>query len=271
MTDTFTRSTGAPGALRLRCVRQNPQTNGTISFWKDPSAAPESIATAIRRLFSSIHATIPFSRRRTRNGAFRRLEPYAGKPARTVLRGERGSNAADLLDFIHYTNDTENSPISDAPLGARLLKRGMSGKDVRTLQEFLMQLGYDLPLYGADGDFGWETEAAVMAFQAAADLQSDGKYGEKTHAALMDSLEGEDAADPEVPFTAQTPRLTIISNGGNVNIRSGNGTAYAKITSVAPGTTLEHVATAKNHWHAVVINGLVGWVSGDYARLEEIT
>ena len=104
MTDTFTRSTGAPGALRLRCVRQNPQTNGTISFWKDPSAAPESIATAIRRLFSSIHATIPFSRRRTRNGAFRRLEPYAGKPARTVLRGERGSNAADLLDGYKATS-----------------------------------------------------------------------------------------------------------------------------------------------------------------------
>jgi hypothetical protein len=29
---------------------------------------------------------------------FELLEPYAGKLARTVLRGERGSNAPDLLD-----------------------------------------------------------------------------------------------------------------------------------------------------------------------------
>ena len=34
------------------------------------------------------------------NGNFELLEPYEGKLSRTVLRGESGSNAADLLDNL---------------------------------------------------------------------------------------------------------------------------------------------------------------------------
>ena len=36
-------------------------------------------------------------------------------------------------------------------LGDRLLKKGMSGSDVRELQQNLLKLGYALPKYGADG------------------------------------------------------------------------------------------------------------------------
>ena len=35
------------------------------------------------------------------NGNFELLEPYEGKLSRTVLRGESGSNAADLLDILN--------------------------------------------------------------------------------------------------------------------------------------------------------------------------
>lgn len=34
------------------------------------------------------------------NRDFEKLEPYEGKPSRTVLRGEEGSNALDLPDYI---------------------------------------------------------------------------------------------------------------------------------------------------------------------------
>lgn len=34
------------------------------------------------------------------------------------------------------------------------LKRGMRGEDVRKLQMRLMELGYSLPKYGADGEYG---------------------------------------------------------------------------------------------------------------------
>lgn len=34
------------------------------------------------------------------NRDFEKLEPYEGKPSRTVLRGEEGSNALDLPDYV---------------------------------------------------------------------------------------------------------------------------------------------------------------------------
>jgi len=59
----------------------------------------------------------------------------------------------------------------------------------------------------------------------------------------------------------------IKSSGGNVNIRTGNGTSYSRITAVAPGTTLEYVASAFNGWQAVKIGSQVGWVSGEYSEI----
>lgn len=66
----------------------------------------------------------------------------------------------------------------------RTLKRGMKGEDVRKLQSRLIELGYDLPIYGADGEYGSETVAAVKAFQVDRGLDADGIAGEKTLAAL---------------------------------------------------------------------------------------
>ena len=64
------------------------------------------------------------------------------------------------------------------------LKRGMRGEDVRKLQARLIELGYELPKYGADGEYGSETVAAVKAFQCDRDLTADGIAGEATLDAL---------------------------------------------------------------------------------------
>ena len=64
------------------------------------------------------------------------------------------------------------------------LKRGMRGEDVRKLQMRLMELGYSLPKYGADGEYGKETVEAVKAFQLDRGLTADGIAGEATLAAL---------------------------------------------------------------------------------------
>lgn len=90
------------------------------------------------------------------------------------------------------------------------------------------------------------------------------------------SMDGEttDTPEPSVPETpdsadssetAATGIVTIVSNGGSVNVRVGNGTNYSRITSVKPGKTYPWVATAANGWHAIVISNRVGWVSGNYA------
>ena len=182
------------------------------------------------------------------------------------------------LPFIDYGENTgiTNPPTIKITLGSRLLRKGSVGADVKAMQELLMQRGYPLPKYGADCDFGAETEKALKAFQKDEGLEIDGKYGERTHAALMDAVQDpddseDDAAAAEHPDEPVVPKplgstVVIVSGGGNVNIRSGNGTDYARITCVAPGMTYEYVATAANGWHAIVVGAKVGWVYGEYAR-----
>ena len=184
------------------------------------------------------------------------------------------------LPFINYEGGgtVVTPPAVDVTLGSRLLKPGMKGADVKALQGLLLQLGYKLPKYGADGDYGAETETAVKAFQKAEGLEIDGKYGDKSHAALMAAVADDDAGKQEgpniedepakVPESAEKPRrVVIVSNGGKVNIRVGNGTGYALITTVADGTTFDYVATAPNGWNAVVVGAQIGWVSGLYSKI----
>jgi len=56
-------------------------------------------------------------------------------------------------------------------------------------------------------------------------------------------------------------------NGGRVNIRSGNGLNYGRITSVQSKTALPYVATAANGWYAVKVKNCVGWVSPEFGVL----
>ena len=155
-------------------------------------------------------------------------------------------------------------------------KNGSSGADVKALQELLNQLGAALEV---EGQFGSKTEAAVKAFQKKAGIKQDGKYGDQTHAALMAAVAEDDAGqqamtetqtelEQEQPVAGQTTiRVLIKSSVGKVNIRTGNGTSYSRITAVAPGTMLEYVASTFNGWQAVKIGSQVGWVSGEYSEI----
>lgn len=73
-----------------------------------------------------------------------------------------------------------NVPTTDKPT----LRRGSSGEYVTLLQTKLIQRGYDLSPYGADGKFGAKTETAVKAFQKDAGLSADGICGRNTWSAL---------------------------------------------------------------------------------------
>ena len=39
------------------------------------------------------------------------------------------------------------------------------------------------------------------------------------------------------------------------------------ITAVPDGIIFEHIATAANGWHAVIVGSRVGWVSGKYSEI----
>jgi TP901 family phage tail tape measure protein len=61
-----------------------------------------------------------------------------------------------------------------------LIKSGQKGASVTALQKALIALGYDLPRYGADGDFGSETLGSVKRFQRDNNVSADGIVGPNT-------------------------------------------------------------------------------------------
>lgn len=71
----------------------------------------------------------------------------------------------------------------------------------------------------------------------------------------------------EPPAETQTPQTVVVKGNSKVYIREGNGTEYAKITLLTPGTALRWIATAGNGWHAVVWKQRVVWISGEYTDL----
>ena len=70
-------------------------------------------------------------------------------------------------------------------VAARMLRRGMSGADVRTLQAALIAYGFSCGAAGADGDFGAGTEAALKQFQTRYSLGADGIAGKGTWGKLL--------------------------------------------------------------------------------------
>ena len=113
--------------------------------------------------------------------------------------------------FYGYLKDvsysSENAPVSPSEPSDEdflifdypTLKKGNKGEYVKLLQTKLMEHGYSLPRYGADGDFGNETLSAVKAFQKDHGLTADGVVGKKTWEALNNRKEPE--KEPEKPET----------------------------------------------------------------------
>lgn len=67
------------------------------------------------------------------------------------------------------------------------LKKGSKGEVVKLVQRALIYLySCKLPKYGADGEYGEETEAAVKAFQKTNGLTVDGVIGAKTWKKLIE-------------------------------------------------------------------------------------
>ena len=79
------------------------------------------------------------------------------------------------------------------------LRKGDKGAAVKRMQEELLQRGYDLGKWGADGSFGNQTQKAVIAFQRDNGLTPDGICGQRTWDALL--------TEP-ILFTVYIPHLT---------------------------------------------------------------
>lgn len=181
---------------------------------------------------------------------------YLGKGDILVTK-THGHTVVVLDDGAKYEGTVE---AKEYALGERLLKHGAEGADVKQLQLYLIQLGYDLGRWGADGEFGDATELAVKAFQRDHELGVDGQYGPKSHAAMLEALE---ADEPE------TEQRYVAIEGGNCYVRTAPNTD-GKILGVAHrGDVLPYGGeTADNGWLLVAFENQNGWVSGKYGKLK---
>lgn len=137
------------------------------------------------------------------------------------------------------------------------LRRGDSGDAVKLMQLKLLGWNPDcLPKYGADGDFGLETQDAVKAFQTVSQLLATGVYDAATRRAL------ELVGAKKVMITKPT-----------VNIRSSPSTASdrnilgiermgAEFKYIGTTETLERV------WYIIEYRDQTAYVSGNMSRLE---
>lgn len=80
--------------------------------------------------------------------------------------------------------EPQPQPICPYPEPQGFVRKGMKGEDVKWVQWWLIEDGYNCGSYGIDGDFGNATDAAVRKFQQNKGLVVDGIVGPATKAAL---------------------------------------------------------------------------------------
>lgn len=168
-----------------------------------------------------------------------------------------GHTVVVLNNGAKYEVTVEAKPYA---LGDRTLRNGDEGEDVKLLQSYLIDLGYDLGRWGADGDFGDATELAVEKFQRDHKLGVDGIYGPKSHAALMEAIDAQAA-----PEAARSVEIV----GGQCWVRSAHNTGGAKLGVVKAGTVLPYGGQTEGGWLLVAYDNQNGWVSGKYGKLKE--
>jgi peptidoglycan hydrolase-like protein with peptidoglycan-binding domain len=101
-----------------------------------------------------------------------RLKPTGTVDRRTVAALKRAlrSTSADINGG--YDPDNPSTSDSHHSLGDRIpVKRGMSGHDIRVLQDFLTRAGFKVNI---DGEYGAGTEKAVKKFETAQNRTVDG-------------------------------------------------------------------------------------------------
>ena len=147
------------------------------------------------------------------------------------------------------------------------MARGDEGPEVRAMQELLLKWNPDgLPEYGADGDFGEETERAVKAFQREMGLKETGVCDAITAQALKETGVCDSGQAPDGPAVGWA-EIT----GGSVNVRSAPGVDSRDIGTAHRGDKLPYLGETRKaggkDWYRVAFGGSDGWVSSRYAKL----
>lgn len=154
---------------------------------------------------------------------------------------------------------------------SRMLRRGSrdSSEDtaVSDLQNRLIELGYDLPRFGADGIFGRETYNAVIDFQRASGLTEDGIAGPNTFGKLYSAS----AASKPIINVDRVSKIREISNQAGRNCFSDKGSKlsakglYSRLYASLKNRNL-CIAMVANAKHESRLDSGIAGDCGSYAK-----
>ena len=94
------------------------------------------------------------------------------------------SAAKGLCEYFSIPYVAPAATPSTPTMTTAILRKGSTGPEVKSLQKKLLQIGYYLGSYGADGDYGDATVTAVRKFQKDNSLAVDGEAGPDTLAKI---------------------------------------------------------------------------------------
>lgn len=120
----------------------------------------------------------------TSKGGLNNVEANGGCVADKVYT--RNYPGIDGYVWIDYTDSSE-AVVRD------YLQLGDTGPAVKTMQQNLITLGFDVGAFGADGSFGQDTLAAVKQAQKQYGLTVDGFYGPDTKAKIEEAIRNQQA------------------------------------------------------------------------------
>lgn len=114
-----------------------------------------------------------------------------------------------------------------------LLKRGSKGAAVKELQRLLVKAGFPLPKFGADGDFGDETNNALRAFQERFELVVDGLYGKQSRTALIQATTPAKPGREEPDKSAMAQTVVPFRPSANDNAKAPPNVASLRLLDTA--------------------------------------
>lgn len=144
---------------------------------------------------------------------------------------------------------------------------GDSGNQVRSMQESLVQLGFDTG--GVDGVFGPKTLRALIRFQQTRNLQADGVLGPQTAQAL--TIVAPIGSGPELSSSKAATGAAIVTTSSQkgINIRqtpNGAVIGYA-MDGVKISLTGREGSASGRTWLEIATGG---WIAADFIKVGTI-
>lgn len=168
-----------------------------------------------------------------------------------------------MTKYYDYSDSEGDIPIPapvEIHLGDRQLMNGCEGNDVKELQSYLIRLGYDCGRWGADGDFGDATEAAVRKFQKNVGHKVTGIFTAEDVETMLKMISGEEAP-------VEDPKQVVIK-GGQCYIRSEPNYTCKKLGVARRDSVHEYAGeTTEDGWLKIKYKDGTAWVSGKYGKL----